>query len=111
MHLYGTGQEGVTLPAQRTMFQSFGCKMVCGWELLKQPQPSVLEKKPLNQSGSSGSPTLTQMASDWAMHTQGRGGRLGESGRYGEEPAWMAQRHPLPRSGSLAMPFGTLFLP
>lgn len=23
----------------------------------------------------------------------------------------MAQRHPLPRSGSLAMPFGTLFLP
>lgn len=70
----GAGRDGVTLPAQRTTFQSLGCKVVCGWELFRQPQPSVLEKKPLNQSGSSGSPTLTQMASDWAMHTQGGGG-------------------------------------
>lgn len=74
MRSCGAGRDGVTLPAQRTTFQSLGCKVVCGWELFRQPQPSVLEKKPLNQSGSSGSPTLTQMASDWAMHTQGGGG-------------------------------------
>lgn len=106
----GAGRDGVTLPAQRTTFQTFGYKVVCGWELFRQPQPSVLEKKPLNQSGSSGSPTLTQMASDWAMHTQGGGGGLEESEGYGEEPARTGTAQtPLPRPGSSAVPFGTLF--